>query len=253
MKKKVLKFVSILCAAACVLSVVNIVRIQKQYKESEDYYNNLSSIMISNRDYQIYISDNQSGDGEAPVDVNFELLKEMNANVVGWLYCEGTPINYPVVQSSDNSYYLKHLFNNQTNSSGAIFMDALNSPNMTDANTVIYGHNMKNGTMFAALENYRYQSYYEQHPVMYYLTEEKSYRIDIFAAYNDSGVSETYTIFFDSPQTLSDYLQRSWSKSDIDTSSLDMSVNDNIVTLATCTYDFNDARYIVQGKVTPID
>ena len=252
-KKNIFKGIAVLCAAACAVTAGQAIRIGYEYKQGEAEYSKLADIMVSAANSNIYVSKNASAADaaeQAPIDVNFEALNEMNVNAVVWLYCEGTPINYPVVQSTDNSYYLNHLYDDQTNSSGAIFMDALNNPELTDANTVIYGHNMKNGTMFASLQNYDMQSYYKEHPVMYYITKEHSYKIDVFASYETSGDSETFTMFFDSPQTYSGYLQRTWEKSRIDTSWLPMSTDDNIVTLTTCSYSFNNARHVVQGKVT---
>ena len=259
MKKKIIfRTVAVLCAFACGLSVYQAVKITNEYKQGEKEYSDLADILVSSADKSIYVTKNapseeQGAAENAPMDVNFEMLQEMNADAVGWLYCEGTMINYPVVQSSDNAYYLNRLFDNQKNSSGAIFMDAMNKPDMSDINTIIYGHNMKNGTMFASLSNYSSQRFYEQHPVMYYLTKERNYRIDIFASYETAGGSDAFTIFFDSEDTYSNYLKQRWSLSQIDTSWLPMSTEDNIVTLSTCSYDFNDARFVVQGKVTPLD
>lgn len=250
-KTTVFKGIAILCAAVSVAALAQTIRIGYEYRQGEKEYSNLADIMVSSANSGIYVSES-SGDS-APIDVDFAALNEMNANVVGWLYCEGTPINYPVVQSTDNSYYLNRLFDNQKNSSGAIFMDAMNAPDLSDTNTIIYGHNMKNGTMFASLTKYSSQRYYEEHPVMYYLTKDKKYKIDVFASYDTSGGSEAFTIFFDSEQTYSNYLQQRWNMSQIDTSWLPMTTDDNIVTLATCSYDFDDARYVVQGKVTPLN
>ena len=256
-KKSIFKGISILCAAACVATLGQAIRIGYEYKQGETEYSNLADIMVSSASSNVYVSKSDSAasaaESTAPIDVNFEALNEMNANVVGWLYCEGTPINYPVVQSSDNSYYLNRLYDDQKNSSGAIFMDAMNAPDLSDANTIIYGHNMKNGTMFASLQNYYSQKYYEAHPVTYYLTRDNDYRIDIFASYETPGDSDAFTIFFDSEKTYSDYLQKRWNMSQIDTSSLPMSTDDNIITLTTCSYDYNNARYVVQGKVTKLN
>ena len=243
--------IAVLCVSACVLSLGQAIRIGYEYKQGEEEYSRLADIMVSPSGSELYVT--EGAGGAAPIDVNFELLADINANVVGWLYCAGTPINYPVVQSTDNSYYLNRLYDNQTNSSGAIFMDALNSPDLSDVNTILYGHNMKNGTMFASLQNYDEQWYYEQHPVMYYLTKDHSYKIDVFASYETQGNSDAFTIFFDTEQTYGNYLQNRWAQSRIDTSWLPMSTADNIVTLSTCAYSFDNARYVVQGKVTQLN
>ena len=83
--------------------------------------------------------------------VDFSLLKQENEDIVGWIYCEGTPISYPVVQSGDNQYYLHRLINGEYNIAGSIFMDYRNNAELEDNNTIIYGHNMKNNTMFGYL------------------------------------------------------------------------------------------------------
>lgn len=255
MKKKAYKGLSILCALACVVSVAHIVKVQCEYKQGEQTYEDMANVLVSNQYSDIYVSNqsvyDENGVEQAPVDVNFAKLKEMNASAVGWLYCEGTQINYPVVQSSDNAYYLTHLANNQTNSSGAIFMDALNNPDMTDANTVIYGHNMKNGSMFAVIEMFKEQDFINAHPVMYYMTADKSYKIELFAAYPDMDDSEAYTICFDSEETYKGYLKRAWDKSETRTGA-EVTADDNIITLVSCTGLNNGMRNIVQGKITPI-
>ena len=252
MKNKIIKGIAILCSLTCVVSIARAAKIQYEYKQGEKEYSRIADLLVGPADSSIYLSKNEDSESGAPVDVNFDLLQEMNASAVGWLYCEGTPINYPVVQSTDNSYYLNHLYDNQSNSSGAIFMDALNGPELTDANTLIYGHNMKNGTMFASLQNYKHQSYYDKHPVIYYLTKDHDYRIDVFSCYETVGGSETFTIFFDSPETYSGYLQNIRDKSMI-ASSVPVSDKENIVTLTTCSYNFSDAKCVVQGKVTKLN
>lgn len=250
MKKKniVLKITACVCLIACAISVAQIVRIQTQYAKGKKAYDDLALNLVT-----MSADENTSSAGTeaAPIDVDFELLNQMNASAVGWLYCEGTPINYPVVQSTDNSYYLEHLYNDQANSSGAIFMDALNNSDMSDVNTVLYGHNMKNGSMFACLQNYSDPAYMRQHPVMYYLTAERDYRIDIFSCYPDGPASEAYTINYDSADTYAACLRRSWDRSEA-SADVPMTTEDNMITLVTCT-GYNTDRYVVQGKITPIN
>ena len=248
MKNKILRCIAVVCALACAISIAQIIRIEHQYKVGEKAYDDLALNLVT-----LSAADDFTAPGDeigAPIDVNFELLSQMNAEAVGWLYSPGTPINYPVVRSDDNSYYLKHLYNDQKNSSGAIFMDALNDPDMTHINTVIYGHNMKNGSMFASLQNYSDPAYLREHPTIYYMNAQHDYRIDVFACYPESAAAETYTINFDSAETYAGYLQRVWGKSEI-SADVPMTTDDNIVTLVTCTGYSND-RYVVLGKITQI-
>lgn len=248
MKKKVLKIIACICALVCVISLAQAVRIQVQYDRGKKAYDDLALNLVTLSAADDFTT---AGNEGVPIDVNFELLSQMNASSVGWLYCAGTPINYPVMQSTDNSYYLKHLYNDQTNSSGAIFMDALNNPDMSNVNTVLYGHNMKDGSMFTCLQNYSDPAYLRQHPVMYYLTADKDYQIEIFSCYPDEAASEAYTITYDSAETYARCLHRSWNRSEI-TTDVPMTTDDNIITLVTCT-GYNDDRYVVQGKISPIN
>ncbi|MUU12894.1 MAG: class B sortase [Oscillibacter sp.] len=98
-------------------------------------------------------------------EVDFTALAAVNPDVTAWLYGPDTGISYPVVQGTDNDYYLDHLLDGTANSAGCLFVDTSCRPDFSGRNTVIYGHRMKNGTMFAALGNYQEQVYYDAHPV----------------------------------------------------------------------------------------
>ncbi|MBQ0038243.1 MAG: class B sortase [Clostridiales bacterium] len=115
--------------------------------------------------------------------VDFNALREINPDIVGWIYIEDTNINYPIAQGPDNSYYLSRMYNKQWDGCGCIFMDYLNSPDFSDSNSVIYGHHMKNGSMFHDLDGYKGQEFYETHKTAYLLTPDKNYQIILFAGY----------------------------------------------------------------------
>ena len=109
--------------------------------------------------------------------VDFDALREINPDIVGWIYIEDTNINYPIAQGPDNSYYLSRMYNKQWDGYGCIFMDYLNSPDFSDPNSVIYGHHMQNGSMFQNLAGYKEQEFYETHKTAYLLTPDKNYQI----------------------------------------------------------------------------
>ena len=112
---------------------------------------------------------NPGGDPECPT-VQFDELKQQNEDVIAWIYGANTHINYPVVQGSDNDYYLRHLLDGTWNDNGSIFMDCSNKADFSDQNSLIYGHNMTSGAMFSNLVKYKKQAYYDQHPYLYMLT-----------------------------------------------------------------------------------
>ena len=110
-------------------------------------------------------------------EVDFAALREINPDIVAWIYIEGTKINYPIVQGEDNSYYLKHLFSGEWNGSGCIFLDFRNDASFADRHSIIYGHHMKNGTMFTDLDKYKKQEFFDEHPVALLLTPDKNYKV----------------------------------------------------------------------------
>ena len=89
-----------------------------------------------------------------PPQVDFNGLKAINPEVIGWIQIEGTSISYPIMKGKDNDYYLKHTFEGNYNAAGSIFIDYTNNSNFEDCNTIIYGHNMKNGSMFGLLRKH---------------------------------------------------------------------------------------------------
>ena len=128
----------------------------------------------------------------APITVDFERLQEENKDIIAWLYCPDTEINYPVVQSKDNEYYLRRLLDGTWNIAGTLFMDYRNAADCSDLHTIIYGHNMKNNTMFGSLPKYSKQEYYEEHSVLYLLTPKQNYKVKLIAGYVTPSDSKVY-------------------------------------------------------------
>lgn len=183
------------------------------------------------------------------LDIDFAALKEASPDLVGWLYCPDTAVSYPVVQGQDNSYYLSHLADGSENRNGCLFMDCENRRDLSDENTLIYGHHMASGKMFASLVFYAGQEYYEAHPVVYLVTEEKDYRLELFAGYTAAVDSDAYTLRFASGGDFAAWLVRIKERSDF-SSEVRVGGDDHIVTLSTCAYSFENARYVVHGKLT---
>lgn len=179
-------------------------------------------------------------------EVDFDALRRINPNVVGWIFGEDTPISYPIAQADDNAYYLEHLFNGEPNGSGAIFLDFANSPDFSDQNSILYGHNMRNGTMFAALMKYKEPGYYEAHSRFLLLTPEKNYTIELFAGFPLSGWGKAWTVSFPGDKEYTAWLEECM-RSSLFHSDIIPTSQDRIVTLSTCTYEFDDARFVLIG------
>ena len=188
----------------------------------------------------------------APITVDFEGLRAANADVTGWIYCEDTPINYPVVHGADNDYYLRHSYDGADSASGSIFVEAENSKNFADANTIIYGHHMKNGSMFASLDQWADQEYYEAHSVMWLLTPQQDYKIILLSGYTTAAGSDSYMIFTDSCEEMDAYLAKCREMSDFQ-ADMETDGEARYVLLSTCAYVFDNARYVLHGMLVPVD
>lgn len=187
-----------------------------------------------------------------PITIDFDELKAVNEEIVGWIYCPDTVINYPVCQAADNSYYLNHTYEKKYGISGAVFLEAANASDFSDSNQILYGHHMKNKSMFATLSYWTEQSYYEAHPCMWLLTPEKTYRIDLFAGYTTDALSDTYTVFETNSGELDAYVEKAWEQSDFQadlTELINPDGENKYIVMSTCEYSFENARYVLHGKL----
>lgn len=187
-----------------------------------------------------------------PIQVDFDALCAQNQDVVAWIYCPDTPINYPVVQAADNEYYLHRLLDGSENPGGTLFMDYRNAADLSDWNSVIYGHNMINDSMFGSLTDYQTQSYFEAHPQMFLLTPEKDYKVEMVAGYTTSANSEVYSIFIPNEKEKVWLMERWLDASDF-VSGYDLTAEDRLLTLSTCSYEYSDARYVLIGTLKELD
>ncbi len=186
---------------------------------------------------------------EIPIQVDFDTLLETCPDIVGWLYCAGTPMNYPVAQAEDNDYYLHRLPDGTHNAGGTLFMDYRNASGLTDRNTVIYGHNMKGGHMFGFFTHYRMQTYYDAHPVMWYLTPDCAYKLELITGFVTPSDSQAYH-FYDSDEELAQRLEECVGYSTF-RSAASIAGVERIMTLSTCSYEYEDARYVLIAKIIP--
>ena len=188
---------------------------------------------------------------EAPDDtlwptVDFDALRAVNPDVVGWISIEGTNINYPVVQGTDNSHYLYRLFDGSPNNAGSIFMDYRNERDLSSRNTVLYGHNMQNDTMFSQITKYTDQAFYDGHPTGLLMTPEGNRKIEFVAGYVTGLNDDAWKIEFASDQEFSLWLEDCIAQSTF-TGTVEPTPQDRVVTLSTCTYEYSDARYVLVG------
>lgn len=178
-------------------------------------------------------------------EVDFDALKVINEDVVGWIFIPDTRVNYPILQGDDNDQYLYHLLTGEYNSSGSIFLDANVSEDFSGQNSIIYGHNMKNKSMFADIVEYKKQDFFDTHPTAMLMTPEKNYFVHLFSGYVTDSWGDAWIKTF-TDEELDSWLTNTKEKSRF-TSSVMPTVQDKILTFSTCTYDTHDARFVLHG------
>lgn len=216
------------------------------------YYTSKESYEIARNTYSTISAQYVDNDSDKINNIDFKNLLQINNNIVGWIKSDDSIINYAIVQGNDNDYYLTHMIDNSYNKAGAIFMDYTNSSDFSDQNTIIYGHNMKDGSMFAYLLNYKDQAFYDKHPSMYLYTIDSIYKIDIIAGIIISGDEDYLKTKFINNDDKINYVNSLIVFSTF-LSTTKISPDDLLITLSTCSYDFQDARYVLFGKLTTLE
>ncbi len=181
-----------------------------------------------------------------PITVDFALLREENPDIIAWVYCPDTEVNYPVLQSEDNDYYLRRRSDGSHHIAGSIFADCRNAADLSDENLILYGHNMKNGTMFGILPHYAQQEFYEAHPVWYLLTPAANYKAELFAGFVTSTDSLLYSTAWETAEDGRPIMDKAWEDSDFRGGPQPVE-GERTVTLSTCSYEFSNARYVLLG------
>lgn len=202
------------------------------------------------KDDSIVYSYRYDGPWESQVDVNLVNLQMLYPDVKGWLFFENEDISYPIMQSATDEKYLKTTYNGERNSAGSIFMEALNMPDFSDTHIIIYGHNMKNRTMFGALRNYvNHSKYYDYHKYFQIirLDENGNYvksRYKIFAYGKTKSYSKIYTVCRKNDADFLEVIQYIQGNSTV-TTDVPVYETDSVVTLSTCSIGEN--RLAVSG------
>ncbi len=240
-EKKSYWFIPILviCIGVFSFAAYQLFSIWQEYEKGDATYEDIHSIAIEEKERSIEEYETYSYD--------FDKLKEINSDVVGWIrFDQPEIIDYPIVAGVDNNKYLKTDFNGGTSDHGTIFLDMRNAPTFTDKHAIVYGHNMKNDSMFGALNKYSEEAFYEENPYFYIYTPDgkvKKYHISSARVVKEDAVC--YNLQFADDAQFIEHLQEMESGSLYDTG-VDYDENSQLVTLSTCTAA-DDDRFIVQG------
>ena len=256
MKKPIVIVLIIVLLGVFLFSAWQVIDILVEYRQGEKTYESLANYIAipetsketatKKTDQDAQIPETQPEEVISPFpEVDFAALKSINEDVVGWIYIPDTQINYPIVQGENNDEYLYHLLTGEYNGSGSIFLDAKVNSDFSTRNSPIYGHNMKNGTMFAELKGYKTQEFYDAHPTAMLLTPEKNYFVHLFSAYVTDSWGEAWEKDF-TDEAFQTWLKDTKEKSKF-TSDVIPTVEDKVLTFSTCIYDIADGRLVVHG------
>lgn len=235
--------VFLVALAVFLISGVQLIRIGLGYMKADLDYKKVNDLVI--------ISEEKDTEKILPEQfkVNFDVLLKKNPDTIGWIrfYEEPKRINYPIVKGQDNDEYLHKTFEGTKSATGAIFADVNNGKDFSDPNVVIYGHRMKNGSMFRHLQDYDRKSFWEKNPNFYiYTPDGREITYQVFAAGEVLDTSEIYQNQFADESEFSEFLSYAKKISLYDTG-VELNKEDHVVTLSTCTSASNDHRFVVCG------
>lgn len=184
-------------------------------------------------------------------NIDWDKLEGENKDIYAWIYIPNTNVDYPVLQSSkDTNYYLTHNIDNSEGHPGCIYSQNINSKDFLDPNTVLYGHNMRDGSMFNTLHNFESGEFFENNQYIYIYTRNKNYVYKIFAAYTFSDADILTSFDFNTPECFQQYLDGILSIRDMSShirKDMTITSDNHILTLSTCTNGTPHNRYLVQG------
>ncbi|AQM59041.1 class B sortase [Clostridium baratii] len=221
------KIINVVLILAIIFSLYKVISKVVDYKESKNAYEKVREVKNSN-------------------NFSEELIKR-NEDYKMWIEVPNTNINYPVVQGKDNDFYLNHDFNKKESSSGAIFIDYKNNIDK-DKNIVIYGHNMKNKSMFQNLMKFKDEEFWKENKEIILTIDGKRYEYEIFSSYISNAKDIDLISKFKNDDGYLEYIDDIKKKSFFHRD-MNIKSNDRIITLSTCSYEKDDARMIIHGKL----
>lgn len=246
----------LICTAIFIISIANILKWTIDNKKTDKQTEIITNIKVieevTDDENTEIIEQPITIDKNAPywnfikmnlIDADFNELKKINKEVQGWIQVNGTNINYPYVQASDNDFYLNHSFDKSSNGAGWIFMDYRNNPQEFDKNTIIYGHGRSNTSMFGTLKNILKSSWFKDsnNYVIKLATEQENSLWEVFSVYKIPTTSDYLQIKFSSDEEFQNFANKLIERSAYNFNT-PVNSTDKIITLSTC---WNDEEKVV--------
>ena len=267
MKKNVRKLLMVLLAVVFIGSSVLVVQRWQEERAAQQAYEAAQALAAANAEQEKDLPEEPvpleaepavEEVSQAPLaenaqfllELDLDALRETNEDVLGWIYIPDSPIDFPLMKSADNADYLNTTWDGKSSSLGSIFLECMNSTDLKDFNTIIYGHNIRGGKMFGSLHYFQDQAYQQSHPFVYIVTDEGVRRYEIFAAYEAPVTSDTYRLYFEDDARKLAALEH-YVGSSVWHTDTELGVEDHILTLSTCTGTGRyETRWVVQAVQT---
>lgn len=241
----------VLCTAVISISGTYLMNYFMKSEENKQKYEDISEIGFPETEADHEEENDQQDVKQSEDDFDYQSLIAMNSDCVGWIQIPGTDINYPVVQAADNEFYLTHNFNRETAACGAIFMDYRNDVDAKAEHLILYGHQMKDNSMFKQLNGYKEEIFYKEHPNIKLYIHEQKYEYEITAVYvtdvANGGGYYNY-LHWNTRKEQLNYLQQKMAGYQIYDTGKKVMETDELLSLSTCEYSSDNGRLIVQAR-----
>lgn len=247
-RQRVRKILMLILAAVFLVSLGVLVGFKLQEWQRQSFYDSAAERFTDPTTTE------QPAPETPPIEVDFEALLAVNPDIQGWIYCADTPIDYPVLYSENNDTYLRRDYEGNYSNAGSIFLEALNQPGFADSNTIVYGHNMRDGSMFAVLKEWADPAFAEAHQDFWLLTPEQNYKVQVFSAHDANALdSSVYSIFQGPSALLNEYLANMAALSDF-TPHGQLPADGKYLLLSTCTdaVRVDMERYVLHAWLEPV-
>lgn len=229
-----------------IVSIIYLLIYFKSNQDLKDESNLLNTINIDN---------SQVNTKKTERMLKVEELQKENSDIVGWIEIEDTNINYPVLQAADNSFYMNHNYKKEENTYGSIFLDKDYDWNIPSSNLLLYGHNLQNGSLFHDILNYKDKSYYKEHPIIRFTTENKDSEFEIISAFYSRVYYKSeknvfryyYFVNADNEEEYNEFVNNAKDASIYDTGKT-AEYGDQLITLSTCSYHTEDGRFAIVAR-----
>lgn len=256
--RRLYSILAVVFAVAFVVCVILMGRNYLKQKKAEEQFDALSELTETAE------TETSGAEGAAVEDIlaqlgievpeknpDWDALREENEDIYAWIYIPGTQVDYPVLQhSTENDYYLNRNLDQSSGYPGCIYTQLYNSKEFTDPNTVLYGHNMGNGTMFGSLHEYEDNTFFEEYPYVYVYTPEKTYVYEIFAACTFSDAHLLYNYDYKTEDGFKEYVDDLTGVRDMKShvrSDVAVEYGAHLLTLSTCIKNHPNERWLVSA------